>query len=164
MSEPELLVECASLAGEHSQHAATLLRLNECSPRPSPFFTPEYIETYLTHNERHARNQVDAFVLLARSPENKEVVAALPLKRVWDRSQVVPFRRIEFLVLLVHDLRLGRRLARRLGRYLCLRRRTAGRHLTRCRSRPPALGRRDHAGFRQDIAARRWCSRDGRGR
>jgi CelD/BcsL family acetyltransferase involved in cellulose biosynthesis len=104
VSEPELLVECASLAGEHSQHAATLLRLNECSPRPSPFFTPEYIETYLTHNERHARNQVDAFVLLARSPENKEVVAALPLKRVWDRSQVVPFRRIEFLVATEIDL------------------------------------------------------------
>jgi CelD/BcsL family acetyltransferase involved in cellulose biosynthesis len=98
VSEPELLVECASLIGDESPHAAVLLRLNECSPRPSPFFTPEYIQTYLTHNERHSRNQVDAFVLLARSPKSREIVAALPLKRVWDRSQIVPFRRIEFLV------------------------------------------------------------------
>jgi CelD/BcsL family acetyltransferase involved in cellulose biosynthesis len=98
VSEPELLVECATLVGEESQHSAMLLRLNECSPRPSPFFTPEYIQTYLTHNERYSRNQIEAFILLARAPKSREIVAALPLKRVWDRSQIVPFRRIEFLV------------------------------------------------------------------
>ena len=98
MSEPELLVECATLVGDESQHSAMLLRLNECSPRPSPFFTPEYIRTYLTHNERYSRNQMEAFILLARAPKSREIVAALPLKRVWDRSQIVPFRRIEFLV------------------------------------------------------------------
>lgn len=98
MSEPELLVECANLEGNESPHAAMLLRLNECSPRPSPFFTPEYIQTYLTHNERYSRSQIEAFFLLARSPKSREIVAALPLKRVWDRSQLVPFRRIEFLV------------------------------------------------------------------
>jgi CelD/BcsL family acetyltransferase involved in cellulose biosynthesis len=98
VSEPELLVECASLVGDEPPHAAELLRLNECSPRPSPFFTPEYIQTYLAHNERYSRNQIEAFVLLARSPKSRQIVAALPLKRVWDRSQIVPFRRIEFLV------------------------------------------------------------------
>ncbi len=98
MSEPELVVECARLDGDKIPHAAMLLRLNECSPRPSPFFTPEYIQTYLSHNERHSRNQVEAFILLARSPSSREIVAALPLKRVWDRSLIVPFRRIEFLV------------------------------------------------------------------
>ena len=98
MSEPELLVECAKLPDNESPFAAKLLQLNECSPRPSPFFTPEYIRTYLTYNERQAREEVEPFVLLARSPGSREIVAALPLKRVWDRSQFLPFRRIEFIV------------------------------------------------------------------
>jgi CelD/BcsL family acetyltransferase involved in cellulose biosynthesis len=98
VSEPELLVECVRPVGDAIPHAATLLRLNERSPRPSPFFTPEYIRTYLAHNERHSRDQVEPFVLLARRRKSREIIGALPLKRVWDRSHIVPFRRIEFLV------------------------------------------------------------------
>lgn len=98
MTSDDLDVRRVALPPSGSKQWNVLLALNERSRRPSPFFTPEYMQTYLAHNERYARDEMEPFFLLVRRRASGEVIGALPLKRVWDRLRHVPFRRIEFLV------------------------------------------------------------------
>jgi CelD/BcsL family acetyltransferase involved in cellulose biosynthesis len=98
VTSEHLDVQRMGLPPPGSKRWSVLLALNEQSRRPSPFFTPEYMQTYLAHNETYAREEMEPFFLLVRRRASGEVIGALPLKRVWERFRHVPFRHIEFLV------------------------------------------------------------------
>ncbi|MFH1808763.1 MAG: GNAT family N-acetyltransferase [Pseudomonadota bacterium] len=77
----------------------TLLReLNDRSPRPNPYLTPEYMAAYLEHNELYRPGQVRSRILVCRAENGGDIMAALPLKEVRARALGLPFTRLEFLV------------------------------------------------------------------
>lgn len=104
MSGSGLVVEKLGLPEVDGGLARTLLKLNSQSPRPCPFFTPEYMTSYLARNEKYPPGTTYPFMLVVRRVRDRAIVGAIPLKRVREFSQGVPFSRIEFLVATEVDL------------------------------------------------------------
>jgi len=83
-----------------------MLHLGLASRRPCPFFAPEYIDSYLKHNERYDRRETEPFVLLVRRVNDGrpgELIGALPLKRIRN-SDRGGYHQIEFVVATEVDL------------------------------------------------------------
>jgi CelD/BcsL family acetyltransferase involved in cellulose biosynthesis len=97
--EPEgLRVEALRAIDELEPWRGALTRLNLASRRPTPFNTPEYLATFLAHDE-YAMPGCEPLLLLAL--EGERLIGFLPLRRRPDR--VLGRSRTKLEVLVTHD-------------------------------------------------------------